>query len=321
MMMFRVKYDGKCRKATQVPASIEELRKKIAELFGSEASKQEITYKDCDGELVSVVDSEDLKSCVAEAEAYKMTCITLLVKEGAVPSRSVSSKLKSSETSEVTDSNTSDSDDSNGFKVVGDHKAIKAKAEEEAEMLKKKLIEEHQKALAQLELETQSKIDGLEKRKENKLKELSAEKKERKRCNRKCGNELKPRQKSGDDKEKTKEEKHAEKDRRRAEKDAEKESRKLQKNAEKNAEKEARMLQKDAEKAERHAKRLEEKLAKGEIDEKEVQIRAKVQKLMNQFPHAHRPSMRANVIQNPTLTPQELILMIKANRVAKSSSK
>jgi hypothetical protein len=309
-MMIRVKYDGKTRKGAQVPATIEDLRKKIADWFDSEASKQELVYKDCDGELVSVVDSEDLKNCVAEAEVYKMTCITLLVKEPASKTRaprSVSSKKKASETSETseaTESNTSDSDDSSEERAL-----VKAKAQEEAELIKKKLIEEHQKALAQLEMETQAKISDLEKKKEKKLKESSADKKDRK--------ERKKSAKKDDKEKKVKEDKGEDKGKRREERLAEK--------ARRQAEKEARKLQKEAEKAEKKAQKAEEKLAKrpqkDNVDEKEAKIRAKVTELREQFPNVKRPQLRAIVIQNPTLTPQELAPMIKASKVAQSSYK
>lgn len=309
-MMIRVKYDGKTRKAAQVPATIQELRKKIADWFDTEASKQELVYKDCDGELVSVVDSEDLKNCIAEAEAYKMTCITLLVKEAVSKTgapRSVSSKKKSSEnseTSEATESNTSDSDDSSQERVL-----VKAKAQEEAELLKKKLIEEHQKALAQLEIETQAKITSLEKKKEKKLKESSADKKdrkERKKSVKKDDKEKKVKTDKGEDKEKRREEKLAEK-------------------AIRQAEKEARKLQKDAEKAEKKAQKAEERVTrkaqKENVDDDEAKIRAKVRELKDQFPNAKKPQLRAIVTQNPTLSPQELAPMIKASKVAKSSFK
>lgn len=315
-MMIRVKYDGKTRKAAQVPATIEDLRKKIADWFDSEASKQELVYKDCDGELVSVVDSEDLKNCVAEAEVYKMTCITLLVKEPATKTRaprSISSKKKSSETSETseaTESNTSDSDDSSQERAL-----IKAKAQEEAELIKRKLIEEHQKALAQLEMETQAKISGLEKKKEKKLKESSADKKDRKERKKSAKRDDKEKKVKEDKEKKVKEDKGEDKEKRREEKLAEK--------ARRQAEKEARKLQKDAEKAEKKAQKAEERMARraqnDNVDEKEAEIRAKVRELKDQFPNAKKPQLRTIVTQNPTLTPQELAPMIKASKVAKSS--
>ena len=167
-MSIRIKCDGKCRKATELPKTIEELRSKISGLFGSLAAKMDINYKDCDGELVSIIDTEDLKNCLAEAEAYKMTCVTLLLKDGNTASRSMSSKKRSSESSQSKTS--SESEDSHGFETVGDVKATKVQAQEEAELLKKKLIEEHQRALAQLEEETKSKISEIETKKERRVK-------------------------------------------------------------------------------------------------------------------------------------------------------
>lgn len=181
-MNIRIKHEGKCRKIAQVPKTIEELRSKIAELFGASATKFEITYKDCDGELVSVVDSEDLKNCIEEAETFKMTCVTLLLKNEGRAARSVSSK-KSAQTiteSASKDVNTS-SDEDHGFKVVKEKKPvsnpedqlcklklIEEKQRAEAEIIKKKLIEEHMKALAELEKETSSKIEKLHKEKNDK---------------------------------------------------------------------------------------------------------------------------------------------------------
>lgn len=179
--MIRIKHDGKCRKIAEMPKSIENLKAKIAELFGTNAAKLEVTYKDCDGELVSVVDSEDLKNCIEEAESFKMTCVTLLLKNGGRATRSVSSK-KSAQIITETDSKdvTSGSDEEYGFEVVGNAKTgdssqdqkvnlklIEEKQKAEAELMKKKLIEEHQKALAELEMETNNKIDQLHKLKKD----------------------------------------------------------------------------------------------------------------------------------------------------------
>lgn len=168
-IMIRIKHDGKCRKISAVPKTIEELKTKITELFGTNAAKMEVTYKDCDGELVSVVDTEDLKNCIEEAETFKMTCVTLLLKTGGRATRSVSSK-KSAQNITETDSKdvTSGSDEEHDFEVVGKEqkinlKLIEEKQKAEAEIIKQKLIEEHQKALAALEIETSTKIDQIHK--------------------------------------------------------------------------------------------------------------------------------------------------------------
>jgi hypothetical protein len=181
-MMIRIKHEGKCRKIAQAPKTIEELKAKITELFGGSATKLEVTYKDCDGELVSVFDTEDLKNCFEEAETYKMTCVTLLLKSGSSSSRSMSSKKRSQTITESDskDVNT-DSDEQEGFKVVGkqplaaspeDEKAILKVMEQKAmvhsELLKKKLLEEHQKALEQLEADTNSKIERIHSKKDRK---------------------------------------------------------------------------------------------------------------------------------------------------------
>lgn len=179
-MNLRIKCDGKCRKVTSLPKTIEELKTKIAELFEKSTAKLNINYKDCDGELVSIIDTEDLKNCVAEAEAYKMTCITLLLKDGNSSSRSMSSKKNTtSESSKDKTSSSSEDEENHGFQTVGETKSIQAKAAEEAELLKKKLIEEHQKALAQLDAETKNKISELEQKKDRRRKRShSGEKKE-----------------------------------------------------------------------------------------------------------------------------------------------
>ena len=162
-MMLRTKYDGKCRKSNSIPNTIEELRSLISTQFGSAASKLAFSYKDCDDELVSVVDSEDLKNCISEAQAYKMSCITLLIKDENMSSRSMSSKKKSQSSSSETEEKSSSDDDHRAFVAADD---VKVKADDQNEILKKKLIEEHQIALVKLEQETQSKISEIEKKKE-----------------------------------------------------------------------------------------------------------------------------------------------------------
>lgn len=401
-MMIRVKHDGKCRKISEVPKTIEDLKAKIQQLFGSQPAKSEINYKDCDGELVSVIDTEDLKNCIAEAEAYKMTCITLLLKNGSGASRSMSSKKNS--TSSESKKSSESSEEDHGFETVGDLQAVKVKAEEEAEQIKKKLIEEHQRALAQLEQETQYRIKELESKKDRKGRSRSNPKKgphgpqdgmplpmrvrtwvkfcqgERIEnpllavleifknvkvdfpalaCNpefvsqvlKDCESNLVATIKSSCSKvlaanpdlakksqvnkpkfeaikteiqqcnaaagKGPKRAEGAERDQRKAEKEAEREERRRLKDAER--------LLKDAHKAEKQAKKFEEKNAKdaqrGDIDEKEKQIRAKVRALKEQFPDAHKPQLRAIVTQNLTLSPQELAPMIKASKIAKSNLK
>lgn len=179
-MMIRIKNDGKCRKIAQAPKTIEDLKAKITDLFGSSAAKHEITYKDCDGELVSIFDTEDLKNCIEEAETYKMTCVTLLLKEGVRASRSISSKKRSQTISESDSKDvTTESDEEEGFQVVGKKKlelspeeekleilkVMEQKAKVEAELLKKKLLEEHQKALEQLDADTKSRIEKIHEKK------------------------------------------------------------------------------------------------------------------------------------------------------------
>lgn len=169
--MIRIKHDGKCRKIAQAPKTMEDLKVKITELFGGSAAKFEITYKDCDGELVSIVDAEDLRNCIEEAELNKMTCVTLLLKEGGRAARSISSKKRSQAITESDSKDVNTSEEENGFKVVGKTdssedekvqvKLLKEKAKAEAELLKKKLLEEHQKALEQLEAETNTKLQKL----------------------------------------------------------------------------------------------------------------------------------------------------------------
>ena len=174
-MMIRIKHEGKCRKVTQPLNTIDELKAKISELFGSSAAKLDISYKDCDGELVSVVDTEDLANCIDEAQEFKMTCVTLLLKEDRATSRSVSSKKSSQSSSESEDGDLS-SDEEKGFAIIG-KTAVSASPEErkatmklieeqqkaEVELIKKKLIEEHQKALCELDEHTKDKIERIHK--------------------------------------------------------------------------------------------------------------------------------------------------------------
>jgi len=180
MIMIRIKHEGKCRKVSQPLKTIEDLKAKITELFGSSAAKLDITYKDCDGELVSVVDTEDLQNCIEEAESYKMTCVTLLLKDDACTSRSASSKRssQSSSDSEYNGVESSDEEQEQGFAVIGKAKVaatpqeqeinlrlIEEQQKAEVEQIKKRLIEEHQKTLAELDAHTNSKIEKVQKQK------------------------------------------------------------------------------------------------------------------------------------------------------------
>lgn len=411
-LMIRIKHEGKCRKATQVPKTIEDLRAKIQEMFGASATKLSINYKDCDGELVSVIDTEDLKNCISEAEAYKMTCVTLLLKEGSKASRSVSSKKKATSESSVAKTEShSESDDNHGFEKIDELETSKAQAEEEAKLIKQKLIEEHQRALAQLEDETQHKIKEIEEKKEMRrghpglgkhkglgmqlpqkvraiakfcmgenienplvtLKGLFKSLKEEfpalacnpellnlviKDCQSSLMTTLKAscqnviaanpdiakkgeanKEKFGEIKEeicknmgqfgqarchsrreRPERPEGADRDQRKAAKMAEKESRLREKEAmmlAKQAEKQA----KQAEKEEMKAKKCAERQAKDNLSEDEKKIRAKVSALKELFPNVHRPQLRAVVVQNLTLTPEELAPMIKASKVSKSFRK
>lgn len=161
-MMIRIKHEGKCRKLSQAVKTIDELKSKIKELFGSEAVKLNITYKDFDGELVSVVDTEDLINCFEEAATLKMSCVTFLLKENGNTSRSISSKKSTPTPKNISESGSSSEDVKNhGFETVEDKK-VDAESKQIIEELKKKLIEEHNRALAKLEEETKAKIAQLE---------------------------------------------------------------------------------------------------------------------------------------------------------------
>lgn len=175
-MMIRIKHEGRCRKLNKAPATIEELKAKITELFGSKAAKLDVTYKDCDGELVSVLDTDDLTNCIEEAESFKMTCVTLLLKEDGRTSRSASSKKSAGSISESDSQDMSHSDDDLGFEVVGkkqvaanpqeeaiQKKLLEEKQKAEVELIKKQLIEEHNKALLELDQKTNSRIERIHK--------------------------------------------------------------------------------------------------------------------------------------------------------------
>lgn len=101
-MLVRIKYEAKSRKLNGKVSSIAELRTKIAELFGAECKDLPIVYKDCDDELVNVIDNEDLENCYTEANELKQTSITFLLKAKSQASRSVSAKKSSSSSSSST---------------------------------------------------------------------------------------------------------------------------------------------------------------------------------------------------------------------------
>lgn len=98
-MLVRIKYEGKSRKLEGKVNSLTELRSKIGEFFGEKTITFPIVYKDCDGEIVNIIDNEDLGNCYGEAEELKQTSVTFLIKAKNVATRSISSKKSSSSSS------------------------------------------------------------------------------------------------------------------------------------------------------------------------------------------------------------------------------
>jgi len=90
-MLIRIKFEGKSRKLSEKVNTVADLKKKIVELFGNPASQMQIVYKDCDGELVNVMDDDDLKNCYNEAQDLKLNSLTFVVKSKRTGSRSQSS--------------------------------------------------------------------------------------------------------------------------------------------------------------------------------------------------------------------------------------
>ena len=79
-MLIRIKFEGKSRKLSERVSTVTDLKRKISELFGTPSNDMHIVYKDCDGEIVNVMDDEDLRNCYNEANDLKLTSLTFLVR-------------------------------------------------------------------------------------------------------------------------------------------------------------------------------------------------------------------------------------------------
>lgn len=155
-MIVRIKFDGKARRVAQPLQTIEDLKKKVTELYGLEAKNLHIVYKDCEDELVSVLDNDDLQNCYLEAKDLGSTSVTFIVKAKAVASRSVSSKKNSSQ-SEQSSSEEFEKVPAEVQKkptqeqLTAQANAIREKIEAESRLLKEKLQKEHEEKLAEIE--------------------------------------------------------------------------------------------------------------------------------------------------------------------------
>lgn len=78
-MLIRIKFDGKSRKLSEKVTTVSDLKAKINELFGIPQSQIQIVYKDCDGELVDVIDDEDLKNCYNEVNELNQSSLTFII--------------------------------------------------------------------------------------------------------------------------------------------------------------------------------------------------------------------------------------------------
>lgn len=152
MFIVRIKYEGKARKLSEPIKTVEELRKRIGELFGSQAASLHILYKDCDKELVSIVDNEDLSNCYDEANDLGESSVTLLVQARIKGSRSASSKKSSSSSSFNSVSFDSDEEDVNAAKNAESQK----KLIEQAEAAKKQIQAEFEAKLAEVNAQAQA---------------------------------------------------------------------------------------------------------------------------------------------------------------------
>lgn len=99
-MLIRIKFDGKSRKLSEKVSTISDLKAKINELFGIPPLQIQIVYKDCDGEMVDVVDDEDLKNCYNEVHELNQTSLTFIITNNKQTSRSHSRENRSKNSGE-----------------------------------------------------------------------------------------------------------------------------------------------------------------------------------------------------------------------------
>lgn len=99
-MLIRIKFDGKSRKLSEKVTTVSDLKAKINELFGIEPSLIQIVYKDCDGEMVDVVDDEDLKNCYNEVNELNQSSLTFIITNKQQTPRSHSRENRSKNSGE-----------------------------------------------------------------------------------------------------------------------------------------------------------------------------------------------------------------------------
>ena len=184
-MHIRVKFENKARRIAKPFKTLSELRGIIAEQFSQEASKLNILYKDCDEELVNIIDDQDLVNCIEEATELKSKTLTFLLKAKLSGSRSSSSKSSLSEEEFVK------------LPLLAEAKPEEQPIIEQKKELiieqKKELIIEHKKKIEELEQKKEQRLENLEK---NQQKEKS-----KSRPHRGCGKHREHSEKNGEKKE------------------------------------------------------------------------------------------------------------------------
>lgn len=158
-MISRVKFENKCRKLATKPTTIVELKEAIGSLYGEEAKTLHIVYKDCDKELINVVDDDDIENCFLEAEALDQARVTFILKKNLPANRRAASKSSAS-------SSSSSSDDEMTLNQDGSEKT----PEEKQAMAQEIIASEVECVKARLVAEHQAKLKKIEKQKETKLK-------------------------------------------------------------------------------------------------------------------------------------------------------
>lgn len=162
-MHLRIKHDGKSRRIEGQVSSVKALKQKIAEAFGEELKDAHIVYKDCDKELVNIIDDEDLKNCYSEAADLKLASVTFIVKSKKVAQRKASEKKSSSSSSESeTEVKATLQDPSQPEPSLEE---LKKKALDDSEALKKSLTESLAKQLKEVDEKTKRRLENMEKKK------------------------------------------------------------------------------------------------------------------------------------------------------------
>ena len=166
-IIVRVKYEGKARRIQEPISTIEQLRAKIQELFEVPTKNLNIVYKDCEDELVNVIDNDDLNNCYLEAKDLNNHQITFIVKGKKVSERSISSKKSSSDSqassSEEFEKVPEAASKPTQAELKAKADAIREKIESESQTLKDKLQREHEAKLAEIESSKQKVLNKVEK--------------------------------------------------------------------------------------------------------------------------------------------------------------